>query len=67
MLAELGFYLLLAVTLLGPDTKAQAMKGKSFWGQAGTGRGQKGDRWQWDLKRSQCEKAGDPFGGSWLS
>ncbi|XP_032350243.1 CUB domain-containing protein 2 isoform X2 [Camelus ferus] len=27
MLAELGFYLLLAVTLLGPDTKAQAMKG----------------------------------------
>ena len=38
MLVELGFCLLLAVLLLGPDLRAEAMKGKSCWGQAGPGR-----------------------------
>jgi len=38
MLVELVFCLLLAVALLGPDLRAQAMKGRSCWGQAGPGR-----------------------------
>lgn len=38
MLVELVFCLLLAVALLGPDLRAQAMKGRSCWQQAGPGR-----------------------------
>lgn len=38
MVAVLGSCLLLAVALLGPGPSAQAMKGRSPWGQAGMGR-----------------------------
>lgn len=42
MLGELGSYLLLAMALVGPGPRAQAMKGKSSWGQTGTRSRQRG-------------------------
>lgn len=43
MLAELECCLLLAVALLCPGPRAQAMKGRHSWGQAG--RGRRGGEW----------------------
>lgn len=70
MLAELEFCLLLAVTLLSPVPRAQAMEGRSCWGQAGNlegGRGVAGSSGVSGGFHVEGQKAEGPFGGSWPS
>lgn len=55
MLAQLGSCLLLAVALLGPGPRVQAMKGRSSWGQADAGRrGRRTGKQQPGLRRFPC-------------